>query len=549
MSTKDNERRLSMLTAMREEGVAVVLPSVNGSLVKTSVNASNEVSFGLSEIKGANASEMHRLVAERDRGGLFTSFDDLCSRCFDPGLPPEMRVGRGEIPKLIESGAMDEFAPKLPDGTPARKSLMFLLATAGIVAYAEDDVPLMSWSYVEQARRERKLLGVLLSASPLTHHTDELKSVGLSGIKPQPISRVVAETTKQTVVTVGVLASWAEKSGHWGRRASYILEGSSTYIRGVAWSRTMDRLTAQGNIPSVGDVVIVRGLRKVRQAPPPPDALDDDDSSGVEHVEPADERPELTLDDLEVLSLKDTSFRDSFEVPEFIFDRPDDDPRMGQMSIFDGPPSAPTEPTEPQEPEPEDDPVPAPEDEPIALGPETEDVDAIFDQIVSNFEVGGGGTKPDDGGSVATMEAPSLTGTVRPPDRSGMVGRWTVSEFIEMSEAVYEFPWSPGQVDEIIVEASVTGTDDWLDGARNVLCRTRPEIETPLDNIDHLTGSRFDRLNDESMMSETKALVYDGVPIMRESTRSDIHRRTWIVRADEVPGAAALNFAATLRRS
>jgi len=93
----------SLVQEARRTGVEVLPPDINHSRVDCvtewvdETRAEPAVRIGLGYVKGANAGEMERLVAERDRGGAFRDLGDLTSR-----LP----LKRTDLEQLAWAGAL-----------------------------------------------------------------------------------------------------------------------------------------------------------------------------------------------------------------------------------------------------------------------------------------------------------------------------------------------------------------------------------------------------------------------------------------------------------
>ena len=92
----------SLVQEARRTGIGILPPDINASRVECSAewDADPEtpaVRIGLGYVKGAEAAEMERLVAERDRRGPFGDLGDLASR---------MPLRRQELEQLAWAGAL-----------------------------------------------------------------------------------------------------------------------------------------------------------------------------------------------------------------------------------------------------------------------------------------------------------------------------------------------------------------------------------------------------------------------------------------------------------
>lgn len=339
--TTKADKRLGVLTSLRDEGIVVSPPCVNESLVHTTV-IDDRVVIGLSEIRDVGTFDAE-VILEARSDGPFESLADLVVRTSPDGA---RRVKSNAIEGLIEAGAFDKIAPD-PDGGTRR--LGMVTVARAILDYPRLDIPDMEWGVLKKARFERHRLGVLLSTHPLetevltkarTFNDDldvkvdkanrdaaeasedpfdepervdrfggQLRYANDRGIKARSLRKVVAETSTAPVITIGLVAQWAVSSGSWGRRASFVLDSENAWISGVAWDSTVDLATETGNIPEVGDVVVVSGLRKLRRPP-----QENSEDPGAVETEAVIERPELTAYVINRATIEDEDF---VNLPDF----------------------------------------------------------------------------------------------------------------------------------------------------------------------------------------------------------------------------------------
>ena len=86
-------------------GIALLPPDVNESDTEFTVSGGN-IRFGLSALRGVGRGFTDALLAERERGGTFASFEEFCSRMFDHDL------NRRVLDSLIKSGAFDSLGAR-----------------------------------------------------------------------------------------------------------------------------------------------------------------------------------------------------------------------------------------------------------------------------------------------------------------------------------------------------------------------------------------------------------------------------------------------------
>ncbi len=88
------------ISVAREMGLAVLPPDINQSMDGFSVDGEG-VRFGLSAVKNVGRGFVRNLVAERERGGPFTSITNVCERLHGHDL------NRRALECLIKAGALD----------------------------------------------------------------------------------------------------------------------------------------------------------------------------------------------------------------------------------------------------------------------------------------------------------------------------------------------------------------------------------------------------------------------------------------------------------
>ncbi|MBW4096323.1 MAG: DNA polymerase III subunit alpha, partial [Acidobacteria bacterium] len=262
-----DEKRLTALSSLRDDGIAVTAPDVNVSLSSTSA-VNGEVRIGLAEVKGVGAAGAS-IVAEREANGPFSSLHDLMTRVrtVNPdGVAQKLSVVA--MQGLIEAGALDSLGPRLGH------ALILRAAMATDVRPVEAE-----WTSVERSTRQRARLGVSLGVHPMASMEDHLRNLPLndySGVY-EPLDSI-SSTDGDGVVTGGVVSSWDEKAYSGGRRANFTLESATMTIRCVMWDSTLSGLRRRNQVPRVGDVIRVSGRVSVNTISVA------DDESGIEET-------------------------------------------------------------------------------------------------------------------------------------------------------------------------------------------------------------------------------------------------------------------------
>src|SRR5207245_5669487 len=104
-SVKDDKDRTAVyLAECRALGVEVLVPDINVSasdFIAIRGQGNGAIPFGLSAIRNVGEGLVERIIAERDRGGPFANFYDVCERV-DP-----MVLNKRTVESLIKAGAFD----------------------------------------------------------------------------------------------------------------------------------------------------------------------------------------------------------------------------------------------------------------------------------------------------------------------------------------------------------------------------------------------------------------------------------------------------------
>lgn len=257
--TAQDDKRQGTLNALRAEGITVTPPSLRVGGVSTTTDPDGSVRLGMREIKGVGDAARW-IVAERDENGPFESVRDLLRRVkvpATPGGPLVQNLGIGAVDGLVEAGALDEYGSRL-----GMKMALRAERDSDNVA-----VPDMEWGSLERSARERDRLGLALSTHPLMALKDQIREwrpPGMHG-KTRPMSDTpvaiqnIGTVDGAEILTLGVLASWAERSYSRGRMARITLEGSTSSVDGVLWDETLLALKTNGDLPVVGSIVALRG--------------------------------------------------------------------------------------------------------------------------------------------------------------------------------------------------------------------------------------------------------------------------------------------------
>jgi DNA polymerase-3 subunit alpha len=188
----NTDKVVVLVEECRHMKLALVLPDVNASEFRFTVNARGEIVYGLGAIKGIGEGPVESLAQARITGGPFRDLFDFCRRT-DP-----KRVNKRALEALVRSGAMDSLgAPRqvlmaaMPEAVKAAEQ-QARNHTVGLVdLFAEADEgsaddgsarpdPYLAyalapaWSVKERLRGERDTLGLYVTGHPIDDYAAEV---------------------------------------------------------------------------------------------------------------------------------------------------------------------------------------------------------------------------------------------------------------------------------------------------------------------------------------------------------------------------------------
>ncbi len=260
-SVLDSSDKISeYIQAAREMGISVQPPDVNESFDGFSVSG-RDIRFGLAAVKGVGRSFMKQLVAEREAGGLFSSFQEFCERMYDREL------NRRALESLIKAGAFDSMG--------YRRSQLIQIAGAVVDAIAQSrkkniegqmdlfgmgndavqdtqialpDIPEVSKR--ELLAMEKETTGLYLSGHPMDEYRDLARQAQAASVR-QIIDDLSGESTQpqykdgMTVHLACVITAVRLKSTKNGSMMAYVtVEDESAAIELVVFPRSLQQCGA-----------------------------------------------------------------------------------------------------------------------------------------------------------------------------------------------------------------------------------------------------------------------------------------------------------------
>ena len=172
----------------KEENIPVLQPDINESKTLFSVK-DGKIRYGLSAVKGVGVSVIDDIIAERDKGGKFKSFEDFCKRCVK-------YVNKRLVENLIYAGAFDcfkvyrsrliavyeEILDKAQEMQKEKDSgiisIFELLGESDEIVVKYPNLP--EYDNKTKLIKEKEVVGVYVTGHPLASYEQELKKYSFS---------------------------------------------------------------------------------------------------------------------------------------------------------------------------------------------------------------------------------------------------------------------------------------------------------------------------------------------------------------------------------
>lgn len=176
----DRDKTLNNLREARRMGLAIGTVDINLSEVRMAPDYSGEspfeILYGISGVKSVSEDTARLIVAERERGGRFTSVYDAVTRCVAAGVN-----NKTVLVNLALAGAFDGLEPnrrRVVEAIPALLSVGRDESSKGMSLLAALDVPgediftmpdVEDYSYTDRLGMEADMVGLYLSGHPMDH--------------------------------------------------------------------------------------------------------------------------------------------------------------------------------------------------------------------------------------------------------------------------------------------------------------------------------------------------------------------------------------------
>ena len=280
-------RELGRYIPEHAAGIEVLPPDVNESEWKFTPVSERRIRFGLGGVRGLGEAAVRAILEARRKGGPFRSLYDLIERT-DPRV-----VGRRALEALIQAGACDSLATRLPSGVAHRAQLIAaldLLLREAQLRQAEKesgqvslfDAPSASeaaprpvpplpdtepWPESERLAREKEVLGFFISGHPLEKYRDVIRvfeAVNTSTLRAHRDRRI-----ELACVVTAVTRQVSRRGSEFWRITVEDLAGTATVIASAkAWEAAASVL-----VPDAA--VLIRGTVSERDEESPPIFLED----------------------------------------------------------------------------------------------------------------------------------------------------------------------------------------------------------------------------------------------------------------------------------
>ena len=279
-SVLDNTTKISeYINECREIGIKLLPPDINES-DDGFVVSGETIRYGLAAVKNIGRGFLRSMVAERERSGPFTSFEDFCSRMYGHDL------NKRAVESLIKAGAFDSLGvkrrqlllvfPKVMDSVANEKrnnldgQLDMFGGSVGTVSAPLPDVE--EFPLRELMIMEKEVTGLYLSGHPMDEYTGAAAKAGavsIGGIKTSfdgenPVGH---HFDGETVIIAGVITSVKTKTTRNNSLMAYVTaEDNTGDIEMLVFQRILDEWGSdlKESIP-----VLARGRISVRDEKAP----------------------------------------------------------------------------------------------------------------------------------------------------------------------------------------------------------------------------------------------------------------------------------------
>ena len=287
-SILDNSSKVSVyINECRDMGIKLLPPDVNASFTDFTVEGQN-IRFGLAAIKSIGRNAISQVMAERERNGKFTDFENFCSRTVGRDL------NKRAVENLIQAGAFDSMGYK-------RRALLLVAGPMlDAVARAKKDniegqmdlfgdfessesvnikIPdAEEFTKRDLMAREKEVTGLYLSGHPMDEYRQTAKKIGAVPIGTitedfQNDEGPVRFADNQNITIAGVVESVRTRTTKSNSLMSYVmLEDDTGPIELIVFQRALDQ---GGAYLQSNSAVMIKGRISVRDEKEPQIMVDE----------------------------------------------------------------------------------------------------------------------------------------------------------------------------------------------------------------------------------------------------------------------------------
>lgn len=266
----DVERIATLIEDCQKMKIDVLPPDINESFRQFSVvPMQNKIRFGLLAIKNVGFNVVEATIRERKYGGQFKSIQDFLVRVNSKDLNKksiESLIKAGVFDKLAERNQLLKNLPKLLEWSKesqrlnnnAQKSL-FSGSQLSSGANLRLD-PASPASEEEKLKWEKELLGLYITAHPLTKFRKALKKIAL------PVAQIPEQTRGRLIKTGGIISGIKKIITRNGKPMLFLnLEDETSKIEVVAFPGILEK---NPTLFQEGKIVLIQGRIKDRDGTP-----------------------------------------------------------------------------------------------------------------------------------------------------------------------------------------------------------------------------------------------------------------------------------------
>lgn len=222
--------------------LTILPPDVNQSMYNFTVNAKNEILYGLGAIKGVGAAAVENIIINRQK----KAYQDLFDFCTRVDL---RKVNKRTIEALIQAGSMDALGPHratllvslekamdYAEQTATKtRSRMVDLFTQAVSTPINLWVETEKWSTTDQIAREKAQLGLYFSGHPLDFYQAELSALNI-----MPIANLQFDRDR-SITIAGIIAQTRFTQNKRGQTIAFItLEDTTGYLDLAIFSEVLE---------------------------------------------------------------------------------------------------------------------------------------------------------------------------------------------------------------------------------------------------------------------------------------------------------------------